>query len=72
MAKTHLLRKQLARMLDMSELNIAALFEVGLLRPQRSRGCRRDAALIAREVGRPCACSGARDEHGWDRRGRRR
>src|SRR3989449_380689 len=66
---THLLRKQLARMLDMSELNIRCLYVEGSGCYGRNghEDAAADAALIAREVGRPVRVQWSRaDEHGWD------
>jgi len=69
---THLLRKQLARMLDMSELNIRCLYVEGSGCYGRNghEDAAADAALIAREVGRPVRVQWSRaDEHGWDPKG---
>jgi len=69
---THLLRKQLARMLDMSELNIRCIYVEGSGCYGRNghEDAAADAALIAREVGRPVRVQWSRaDEHGWDPKG---
>jgi len=69
---THLLRKQLSRMLDMSELNIRCLYVEGSGCYGRNghEDAAADAALIAREVGGPVRVQWSRaDEHGWDPKG---
>src|SRR5436190_4586415 len=69
---THLLRKQLARMLDMSELNIRCLYVEGSGCYGRNghEDAAGDAALLARAVGRPVRVQWSRaDEHGWDPKG---
>jgi CO/xanthine dehydrogenase Mo-binding subunit len=69
---THLLRKQLARMLDMSELNIRCIYVEGSGCYGRNghEDAAADAALIAREAGLPVRVQWSRaDEHGWDPKG---
>jgi CO/xanthine dehydrogenase Mo-binding subunit len=69
---THTLRKQLARMLDMAELNVRCVYVEGSGCYGRNghEDAAADAALIAKEVGRPVRVQWSRaDEHGWDPKG---
>ena len=69
---THLLRKQLARMFDMSELNIRCIYieGAGCYGRNGHEDAAADAALIAKEIGKPVRVQWSRaDEHGWDPKG---
>lgn len=69
---THLLRKQLARMLDMAELNVRCIYleGAGCYGRNGHEDAAADAALIAREIGKPVRVQWSRaDEHGWDPKG---
>jgi len=69
---THLLRKQLARMFDMAELNVRCIYLEGSGCYGRNghEDAAADAALIAKEVGKPVRVQWSRaDEHGWDPKG---
>jgi CO/xanthine dehydrogenase Mo-binding subunit len=69
---THLLRKQLARMLDMAELNVRCVYleGAGCYGRNGHEDAAADAALIAMEIGRPVRVQWSRaDEHGWDPKG---
>jgi len=69
---THLLRKQLARMLDLAELNVRCIYVEGAGCYGRNghEDAAADAALIARETGVPVRVQWSRaDEHGWDPKG---
>jgi CO/xanthine dehydrogenase Mo-binding subunit len=69
---THLLRKQLAQMFDMAELNVRCIYVEGSGCYGRNghEDAAADAALIAKEVGKPVRVQWSRaDEHGWDPKG---
>jgi len=69
---THTLRRQLARMLDMAELNVRCIYLEGSGCYGRNghEDAAADAALIAKEVGVPVRVQWSRaDEHGWDPKG---
>jgi nicotinate dehydrogenase subunit B len=69
---THALRKQLARMLDMAELNVRCVYLEGSGCYGRNghEDAAADAALIAMEAGAPVRVQWSRaDEHGWDPKG---
>jgi CO/xanthine dehydrogenase Mo-binding subunit len=70
---THTLRKQLARMLDMAELNVRCIYVEGSGCYGRNghEDAAADAALIAKETGgAPVRVQWSRaDEHGWDPKG---
>lgn len=69
---THLLRKQLARMLDMAELNVRCIYLEGSGCYGRNghEDAAADAALVAKETGKPVRVQWSRaDEHGWDPKG---
>ena len=69
---THLLRKQLARMLDMAELNVRCIYVEGAGCYGRNghEDAAADAALIAKDLGHPVRVQWSRaDEHGWDPKG---
>lgn len=69
---THLLRRQLARMLDMAELNVRCIYleGAGCYGRNGHEDAAADAALIAREIGKPVRVQWSRaDEHGWDPKG---
>jgi CO/xanthine dehydrogenase Mo-binding subunit len=69
---THLLRKQLARMLDMAELNVRCIYleGAGCYGRNGHEDAAADAALIAKETGAPVRVQWSRaDEHGWDPKG---
>ena len=69
---THLLRKQLAQMFDMTELNVRCIYVEGSGCYGRNghEDAAADAALIAKEVGKPVRVQWSRaDEHGWDPKG---
>lgn len=69
---THLLRKQLARMLDLAELNVRCIYleGAGCYGRNGHEDAAADAALIAKETGVPVRVQWSRaDEHGWDPKG---
>ena len=69
---THLLRKQLARMLDMADLNVRCIYLEGSGCYGRNghEDAAADAALVAKEIGKPVRVQWSRaDEHGWDPKG---
>jgi len=69
---THLLRKQLAKMFDMAELNVRCIYleGAGCYGRNGHEDAAADAALIAKEVGKPVRVQWSRaDEHGWDPKG---
>jgi CO/xanthine dehydrogenase Mo-binding subunit len=69
---THTLRKQLARMLDMAELNVRCIYLEGSGCYGRNghEDAAADAALIAKETNLPVRVQWSRaDEHGWDPKG---
>ncbi len=69
---THLLRKQLAQMFDMTELNVRCIYVEGSGCYGRNghEDAAADAALVAKEVGKPVRVQWSRaDEHGWDPKG---
>lgn len=69
---THTLRKQLARMLDMAELNVRCVYLEGSGCYGRNghEDAAADAALIAKETNLPVRVQWSRaDEHGWDPKG---
>jgi nicotinate dehydrogenase subunit B len=69
---THTLRRQLARMLDMAELNIRCIYLEGSGCYGRNghEDAAADAALVAKETGKPVRVQWSRaDEHGWDPKG---
>jgi nicotinate dehydrogenase subunit B len=69
---THLLRKQLARMLDIPEANLRCVYleGAGCYGRNGHEDAAADAALIAKDVGRPVRVQWSRaDEHGWDPKG---
>lgn len=69
---THLLRKQLAGMFSMAEGNIRCIYVEGSGCYGRNghEDAAADAALIAKEIGKPVRVQWMRaDEHGWDPKG---
>jgi len=69
---THLLRKQLAQMFSMAELNVRCIYLEGSGCYGRNghEDAAADAALVAKEVGKPVRVQWSRaDEHGWDPKG---
>jgi CO/xanthine dehydrogenase Mo-binding subunit len=69
---THLLRKQLAHMFDMTDLNVRCIYleGAGCYGRNGHEDAAADAALIAKEVGKPVRVQWMRaDEHGWDPKG---
>ena len=69
---THALRKQLARMLSMSDEDVRCVYVEGAGCYGRNghEDAASDAALMARAVGRPVRVQWMRwDEHGWDPKG---
>lgn len=69
---THALRKQLAKMLSMSEDDVRCIYVEGAGCYGRNghEDAAGDAALMARAVGRPVRVQWMRwDEHGWDPKG---
>jgi len=69
---THLLRKQLARMLDLPEQNIRCVYleGAGCYGRNGHEDAAADAALIAMEANAPVRVQWSRaDEHGWDPKG---
>jgi nicotinate dehydrogenase subunit B len=69
---THLLRRQLAKMLDMKAEDVRCLYLEGSGCYGRNghEDAAADAALIAKELGRPVRVQWSRaDEHGWDPKG---
>ncbi|HLB13669.1 MAG TPA: molybdopterin cofactor-binding domain-containing protein [Burkholderiales bacterium] len=69
---THLLRKQLAQMFNMTELNVRCIYLEGSGCYGRNghEDAAADAALVAKEVGKPVRVQWSRaDEHGWDPKG---
>jgi CO/xanthine dehydrogenase Mo-binding subunit len=69
---THLLRKQLANMLTMSEDDVRCIYVEGSGCYGRNghEDAAADAVLIAKEIGKPVRVQWSRaDEHGWDPKG---
>ncbi|MGH8682775.1 MAG: molybdopterin cofactor-binding domain-containing protein [Burkholderiales bacterium] len=69
---THTLRRQLARMLDMAELNVRCIYleGAGCYGRNGHEDAAADAALIAKETGGAVRVQWSRaDEHGWDPKG---
>ncbi|MGE5792617.1 MAG: molybdopterin cofactor-binding domain-containing protein [Bacteroidota bacterium] len=69
---THTLRRQLARMLDMADLNVRCIYLEGSGCYGRNghEDAAADAALVAKEIGKPVRVQWSRaDEHGWDPKG---
>jgi len=69
---THLLRKQMAQMLQMKEQDIRCLYidGSGCYGRNGHEDAAADAVLIAKEVGKPVRVQWMRaDEHGWDPKG---
>lgn len=69
---THTLRKQLAKMLDMKPETVRCSYleGAGCYGRNGHEDAAADAALIARELGRPVRVQWSRaDEHGWDPKG---
>jgi CO/xanthine dehydrogenase Mo-binding subunit len=70
--QTHLLRKQLATMFSVPEQDIRAIYLEGSGCYGRNghEDAAADAALVAKEMGRPIRVQWSRaDEHGWDPKG---
>ena len=69
---SHLLRLQLATMLQMKPENVRCIYVegAGCYGRNGSDDCSSEAALIAKEIGRPVRLQWMRqDEHGWDPKG---
>ena len=69
---SHLLRQQLATMLRIAPENVRCIYleGAGCYGRNGSDDCSSEAALIAREIGRPVRLQWMRqDEHGWDPKG---
>ena len=69
---SHLLRRQLATMLDLPPDRVRCIYleGAGCYGRNGSDDCSSEAALIAREIGRPVRLQWMRaDEHGWDPKG---
>jgi CO/xanthine dehydrogenase Mo-binding subunit len=69
---SHLLRQQLAVMLDIPPERVRCIYleGAGCYGRNGSDDCSSEAALIAREIGRPVRLQWMRaDEHGWDPKG---
>ncbi len=69
---SHLLRQQLATMLQMKPENVRCIYVegAGCYGRNGSDDCSSEAALIAKEIGRPVRLQWMRqDEHGWDPKG---
>ncbi len=69
---THLLRKQLAKMLDLTPEDVRCIYIEGSGCYGRNghEDAAADAALIAKELGKPVRVQWSRaDEHGWDPKG---
>ena len=69
---SHLLRMQLATMLQMKPENVRCIYVegAGCYGRNGSDDCSSEAALIAKEIGRPVRLQWMRqDEHGWDPKG---
>jgi CO/xanthine dehydrogenase Mo-binding subunit len=69
---SHLLRRQLAAMLRLAPENVRCIYleGAGCYGRNGSDDCTSEAALIARETGRPVRLQWMRaDEHGWDPKG---
>ncbi len=69
---SHLLRKQLATMLQLKPENVRCIYVegAGCYGRNGSDDCSSEAALISREIGRPVRLQWMRwDEHGWDPKG---
>jgi CO/xanthine dehydrogenase Mo-binding subunit len=69
---SHLLRAQLATMLRMKAENVRCIYVegAGCYGRNGSDDCTSEAALIAKEIGRPVRLQWMRqDEHGWDPKG---
>ena len=70
--QTHLLRKQMAQMLQLKEADVRCLYVDGSGCYGRNghEDAAADAVLIAREIGKPVRVQWMRaDEHGWDPKG---
>lgn len=69
---SHLLRKQLAAMLQLDPARVRCIYMegAGCYGRNGSDDCSSEAALIAKEIGRPVRLQWMRsDEHGWDPKG---
>jgi nicotinate dehydrogenase subunit B len=69
---THLLRQQLATMLQLAPENVRCIYVegAGCYGRNGSDDCSSEAALIAKEIGKPVRLQWMRaDEHGWDPKG---
>ena len=69
---SHLLRQQLATMLQMKPENVRCIYVegAGCYGRNGSDDCTSEAAVIAREIGKPVRLQWMRqDEHGWDPKG---
>ena len=69
---SHLLRQQLATMLQMKPENVRCIYVegAGCYGRNGSDDCSSEAALISKEIGRPVRLQWMRqDEHGWDPKG---
>jgi CO/xanthine dehydrogenase Mo-binding subunit len=69
---SHLLREQLATMLQMKPENVRCIYVegAGCYGRNGSDDCSSEAALISKEIGRPVRLQWMReDEHGWDPKG---
>ena len=69
---SHLLREQLARMLQIAPENVRCIYVegAGCYGRNGADDCSSEVALIAKEIGRPVRLQWMRaDEHGWDPKG---
>ena len=69
---SHLLREQLATMLQLKPENVRCIYVegAGCYGRNGSDDCSSEAALIAKEIGKPVRLQWMRqDEHGWDPKG---
>ena len=69
---SHLLRQQLATMLQMKPENVRCIYVegAGCYGRNGSDDCSSEAALISKEIGHPVRLQWMRqDEHGWDPKG---
>ena len=69
---SHLLRSQLATMLSLKPENVRCIFVegAGCYGRNGADDCSSEAAVIAREIGKPVRLQWMRqDEHGWDPKG---